>query len=50
MMDPAQIETVTRDELIDELSAAGEYTEDHDFLGTEEVRQLVRDVVAKYSA
>ena len=49
MMTPDQIATATREQLADELAAATEYTEDWLAADLEDLRQRVRDVVAKFS-
>ncbi len=49
MMTSEQIETATREQLADEFAAVAEYTEDWATISIEDMRQQVRDAVAKYS-
>ncbi len=50
MMQPNDIETATREQLADELGAAGEYTQDWETAELDDLRDRVRNLVAGRTA
>jgi len=50
MMTPAEITTATRDELTDELAAAGEYTQDCGDALMHDLRERVRELIERYTS
>jgi len=50
MMKPDEIKTATREQLADELGAAGEYTGDWETASMDDLRQRLAELIARYEA